>query len=227
MSDYLQLGPVNFQDFELPGRIRFGGAQRMAVHVLPGGARVIDAMGRDDADVAWSGAFSGADAADRARSIDLMRAGGAMWTLAWEAFCYQVVIERFDATYEHSNWVPYRISCKVVQDLAQSVPNLPTSLATGVLADLAAVVGIGTAAAVAALAVSGALSPGTAAYAGAVGAVGAVAGQAQAGMGSAGNSLLEAQDPASAATAAGQLASYADANGYAGRALANLDNLGV
>ena len=227
MSDYLQLGAVSFHDFELPGQIRFGGAQRLAVHVLPGGARVIDAMGRDDADIGWSGAFSGVDAAERAQAIDLMRAQGGTWTLAWDSFCYAVVIGRFDAMYEHSNWVPYRISCKVVQDLAQSPTVLAASVATNVLADLGAVTAINTSAAVMALAAAGALTPGTTAYASAVAAAGGVVAEAQAGMSGAGASLLAAQDPMSAATAAGQLASYADANGYAGRALANIDNAGA
>jgi hypothetical protein len=227
MSDYLQLGTVNFQDFEIPARIRFGGAQRLAVHVLPGGARVIDAMGRDDADIAWSGMFSGSDAAERARGIDLMRAQGGVWTLAWDEFCYLVVVGQFDAAYEHSNWVPYRISCKVVQDLAQSAASVVAPVVTSVLADLGIVTAVDTSAAVIALAATGALSPGTAAYAGAVSAVNGVLTQAQAAMSSAGSSLLAAQDPTSAATAAGLLASYADANGYAGRALANLDNAGT
>jgi hypothetical protein len=225
MSDYLQLGPVSFQDFELPSRIRFGGEQRLAVHVLPGGARIVDAMGRDDSDIGWGGAFSGADAADRARAVDLMRVQGGVWTLAWEAFCYLIVIASFEAAYEHSNWVPYRISCKVVRDLAQSPSDVVPSVATDVLADLAAVGLIDTSAALAALGVAGALSPGTAAYASAVGAVGSLVTQAQAGIVGAGSSLLAAEDPATAATSAGQLAEYADANGYAGRALANLDDL--
>jgi hypothetical protein len=227
MSDYLQLGPISFQDFELPGRIRFGGAQRLAVHTLPGGMRVIDAMGRDDADINWSGVFSGSDAADRARTIDLMRSEGASWTLSWDTFCYLVVIGSFDASYEYVNWVPYRISCKVVQDLAQAAEQLAVSLATSVLGDLSSVLGIDTSEAVAAVGAAGALAAGTTAYAGAVSAVASLVTQAQAGMASAGNALLAAQDPASAATAAGQLASCADANGYAGRALANLDNAGV
>jgi hypothetical protein len=227
MSDYLQLGPVSFQDFALPGRIRFGGKQRLAVHTLPGGVRVIAAMGRNDAEIAWRGAFSGADAADRARGIDLMRVEGSTWTLSWDAFCYLVVISDFDASYEHVNWVPYRISCTVVQDLAQSAVGLVASLATSVLGDLASVAGIDTSAAVAAVGAAGAMSAGTVAYAGAVSAVGSVVAQAQAGMSSAGASLLAAQDPATAATAAGQLASNADANGFAGRALANLDNAGA
>ena len=70
----LLLGPVVFQDFELPGWVRFGGAQRLAVHQMPGGARVIDMLGRDDAEICWSGVFSGSDAPERARLIDLMRA---------------------------------------------------------------------------------------------------------------------------------------------------------
>jgi hypothetical protein len=226
MSGYLQLGPVTFQDFALPGRIHFGGAQRLAVHTLPGGVRVIDSMGRNDADISWSGAFSGADAADQARGIDLMRAEGEMWTLAWDAFCYLVVIGSFEASYEHVNWVPYRISCTVVQDLAQSAVGVVASLATSVLSDLASVIGIDTSAAVAAVGAAGALAAGTTAYAGAVGAVGAVVAQAQAGMTSAGTALLAAEDLSTAATAAGQLATCADANGYAGRALANLDNEG-
>src|ERR1700759_4325505 len=100
MTDFLLLGSVTFQDFELPPRIVFGGAQRLAIHRLPGGARVIDAMGRDDGEISWSGAFSGADAADRARQLDLVRAQGAVLPLAWDAFAYLVVIARFAADYE-------------------------------------------------------------------------------------------------------------------------------
>jgi hypothetical protein len=224
MSDFLQLGPVSFQDFELPAHIGFGGSQRLAVHVLPGGVRVIDAMGRDDADIAWSGAFSGPDAADRARLLDVLRVEGGVLPLSWDAFCYLVVIAEFSAAYEHVNWLPYRISCKVVRDLAQSAADVALSLATGVLADLGAVAGVDVSGALSAVGVAGAFSPGSVAYAGALGAVGQVAAQASAGMASAGAALLEAPDPASAATAAGQLATFADANGYAGRALANLGN---
>ena len=70
MSDIaLLLGPVAFQDFELPANIGFGGEQRLAVHCLPGGARVIDVLGRDDAEITFSGIFSGSDATLRARTL--------------------------------------------------------------------------------------------------------------------------------------------------------------
>ena len=64
------LGPVLLRDFEVPERISFGGRQAIVVHRLPGGARVIDAMGRDDAEIAFSGIFSGPDATRRARTLD-------------------------------------------------------------------------------------------------------------------------------------------------------------
>jgi hypothetical protein len=104
MSDYLLLGPVSFRELELPGRIEFGGRQQLAIHRLPGGARVIDAMGRDDTAVTWSGIFSGSDAAERARLLDLLRAEGMVVPLAWDAFSYLVVIEHFAAAYERTNW---------------------------------------------------------------------------------------------------------------------------
>ena len=43
------LGPIALQGFEVPESITIGGAQRLAIHRLPGGARVIDALGPDDA----------------------------------------------------------------------------------------------------------------------------------------------------------------------------------
>lgn len=59
MSDIvLVLGPIAFADFEIPERIRFGGNQRLAVHQLPGGRRVVDALGRDDGEICWSGVFT-------------------------------------------------------------------------------------------------------------------------------------------------------------------------
>jgi hypothetical protein len=37
----LILGGMEFDDFEIPGRMLFGGAQQLAVHKLIGGVRVI------------------------------------------------------------------------------------------------------------------------------------------------------------------------------------------
>lgn len=225
MTDFLLLGPVAFHGFELPPRIGFGGEQRLAVHRLPGGARVIDAMGQDDAPILWSGAFSGPDAAARARTLDLLRAEGLPLPLAWDAFAYLVVIAAFEARYERPNWVPYRIACTVLIDQTQAVTMLAAPLVSMLAGDLAAAAGVvDTSAASAALGLPGAGTLGTANYGAAVGAVGAAQAAAQSGMGSAGAALMAAGDPVSAATAAGTLAQMADANGFLSRAAANLAN---
>lgn len=49
MTVILTLGPVLFQDFEVPEKISVGGEHSLVVHKLVGRARVVDAMGRDDA----------------------------------------------------------------------------------------------------------------------------------------------------------------------------------
>jgi hypothetical protein len=59
----LTLGGVPFQDFEVPEQIRFGGSQRLAVHELIGGGRVVDALGDDAGEISFSGIFSSSDAA--------------------------------------------------------------------------------------------------------------------------------------------------------------------
>ena len=219
MTDFLLLGPVTFESFELPPRIGFGGAQRLAIHRLPGGARVIDAMGRDDAEIAWSGTFAGPDAADRARLLDLMRAQGAVLALAWDAFAYLVLIARFAAEYERPNWVPYRIACTVLQDQTQPAVAAAAPLAALLAGDLGAAA---PAVATAAVAAAGATTPGTEAYTAAVAAVGAAQAASVAARAAAGAALLAAADPAVAAEAAGTLAQSADAQGFLGRAAANL-----
>lgn len=134
---HLLLGPILFQDFELPGSIAWGGSQSLAVHRLPGGTRIIDAMGRNDADITWSGTFSGPDAPARARALDLMRADGALWSLTWESYFYTVVIARFEAEHRRPNWIPYRLTCTVLRDETAALLQIPITVATSIVQDLA------------------------------------------------------------------------------------------
>lgn len=136
-APYLLLGPILFQDFELPDSIIWGGAQQLTIHRLPGGTRIIDAMGRDDADITWSGIFSGPDATARARALDLMRCDGAPWPLTWDSFFYSVIIHRFEADYRRVNWIPYKIACCVLRDEAAALLEIPLSLAASAAQDLA------------------------------------------------------------------------------------------
>jgi hypothetical protein len=136
-SPYLALGPVQFADFELPANVSWGGAQSLAVHKLPGGGRVIDAMGRDDAPINWSGIFTGQDAVARAHALDLMRVEGSIWPLTWLDFTYSVLISRFEANFHRANWIPYRITCVVLRDEAGAAAETLLSAAQTALQDTA------------------------------------------------------------------------------------------
>jgi hypothetical protein len=238
----LLLGPVVFQDFEVPSGVNFGGRQRLALHRLPGGPRVIDALGRDDAQISFSGIFSGSDATLRARSLDELRVAGIALPLTWDVLFYTVLISEFQASYRNGWWIPYRIVCTVLRDEASALVQLVASLATTALADIGAASGYALDAGVdlsplqAALAAPGATTRGTAAYSTAqnclvgtkasigtsisvangtlVGATVADAGSAEAGVAG----LLAATD------SAGQLSSLVSAGSYINRTENNLTN---
>ena len=234
MSDYLLIGPVLLQDFELPERISWGGAQRLAVHRLPGGRRVIDSMGRDDADITWTGVFSGADAGLRARTLDLMRADGGLWPLTWGSYFYSVVVARFDAEYARANWIPYRIICTVLRDETEALVEGVVSLAGGVLGDVAAAAGLGAGLDLASvqqqLEAPGALRYGTVAHGQALGGLRAGEAALGAGLAAAGVALLGADAGTGAGVRAasdrsGELAALARARGPLGRARAGLESV--
>lgn len=239
----LALGPVLFSDFEVPERISFGGAQRLAVHKLPGGARVIDALGRDDAELSWSGVFTGPEASMRARALDLLRVQGVVLPLSWDAFFYSVVIAGFEAEYANPWWIPYRLRCAVLRDEADVIVPVVASVAIQAVSDLANAVGLlgGTgvslSAAQVALGAAGATTLGTVAY----GAAQSALAGAQANL-SSNFAVSEAQmgtvaagglgDDAGSAIialrtatgAAGQLGALSAAQGYVSRTAVNLAN---
>jgi hypothetical protein len=218
----LQLGPLALQGFEVPGRVMFGGAQSLAVHKLPGGLRVIDAMGRDDSDIAWSGVLSGADASARAAMLDAMRAAGDVLPLTWDQFFYTVVIARLQLDYTSPWWIEYRITCKVLLDEAQADAALVVSAASEIAADLASAAAyVGVTAALAATSAAGALTSGTAAAAAAAASLSAVQGTLSQGIAGA-EAGLDSSDLATVVSASGTLAQLCSAQGYVGRAVVNL-----
>ncbi|HVJ54871.1 MAG TPA: hypothetical protein VM689_20595 [Aliidongia sp.] len=128
MPDFtVTLGGFAFQNFEVPNELPFGGAQAITTHKLIGGGRVIDAMGRDDARLAWSGTFLSPDADLRARSLDALRVAGAPLALVWNAHRYLVVIQSFSPVYRRASEVPYRIACEIIQDQTQPALEPPES----------------------------------------------------------------------------------------------------
>ena len=221
MSDFsLTLGPVAFAGFELPSSITIGGRQRLAIHRLPGGVRIIDALGPDPADIAFAGIFTGPDAADRARLLDALRVAGAALPLAWDAFLYTVVIERFEADYRSPWWIPYRLTCSVLRDEAAAVVTAVTELAPAITSDLLAAGSFATAA-VAAVSAPGATTSGSAAYVAAQSTLATTLTGLSAQV-TAAQPALQSADIPTASAAAGLLASLASARAYAARAARNL-----
>lgn len=238
----LLLGPVEFRSLEIPPQINFGGAQRLAVHQLLGGQRVIDALGRSDGEIVFNGIFSGTNASLRARLVDELRSAGDPLPLVWDVFFFTVLIAQFEAEYQNPGWVPYRIRCTVLRDEASAIIGAALSLAASALADitaasgLAGAAGVDLSAAVAAVTAPGATVRGTAAYVSAQNATAAAGVSLQQGISASGATLD--QPPAAgvltadqgtaylttAVGAAQQLASLTGAVGYLGRVSTNLVN---
>lgn len=124
MTTTLSLGDVLFSDLEIPEHIAFGGEQSLVVHKMVGGVRQIDAMGRDDMPMEWSGTFMGAEALSRAKYLDAQRIAGTSVPLVWSEFFYDVVIQRFEADFQREWMIPYRITCIVVLDHSQPQTSL-------------------------------------------------------------------------------------------------------
>ncbi len=136
MSDLkLTLGDFIFQNSEIPQVMPFGGDQHLVRHDLVGGGRIIDAMGRSDAALEWSGIFLGQTAVTRAKYLDGLRIAGAQLKLTWHQFAYMVVIRSFHAPFERFYKIPYTISCEVVQDLTKPVKSTTTKSILGMLQD--------------------------------------------------------------------------------------------
>jgi hypothetical protein len=243
MSDVaLLLGPIVFRDFEIPSGVNFGGRQRLALHRLPGGSRVIDALGRDDAQINFSGIFTGPDATLRARSLDEMRVSGIALPLTWDVLFYTVLISEFRADYCSGWWIPYRIVCTVLQDEASALFQSVVSLATAVLSDIGVAAGFASDAGVdlsplqAALTVPSATTRGTSAYTaaqasviGAQSAIGIAAAAADASLSgvdvaNAGSAQAGVAGLLTATDATGALCSLISAGAYVSRTATNLAN---
>ena len=116
-TDQLILGGIVFDDYSTPTTMMFGGAQTLAVHKLPGGARVIDTLGPDEADITWEGFFFGDSAYQTALSLDAMRAAGKVLQLTWGGQFRSVIISSFLPKVRRMPvWVLYSITCMVYQN---------------------------------------------------------------------------------------------------------------
>ncbi len=124
----IQVGPISLQGFEIPSFVRFGGQQKLAIHKLSGGRRVVERLGPDDDDIAFQGTFSGGDAEARARRFNDLRLSGEIVWLTWESFRRRVVVKKFIAEYHSPWWIPYKAWCAVVHQDGVSTKRSSTAL---------------------------------------------------------------------------------------------------
>ena len=113
-TSLLTLGSFSFQGLETPERIYLKKKQRLATHHLGSGLFTTNVLGEDFEIVSFSGTFSGAGAGGRIRLIDSLRIHGAPLVLVWGAKTLLVLIEEFDLNYLSEQWIPYKLSCRVV-----------------------------------------------------------------------------------------------------------------
>jgi hypothetical protein len=246
MTTTVTLGLVTLEAFEIPAAIAFGGKQRLAVHDLPGGGRVIDVLGGADDDITFSGIISGTGADTRAQLLDALRISGASLPLSWSEQYFIVVIAEANFDYRKSWWIPYRLRCVVQSNLTYGAVATLASAAVSIATTLTTAAGFLTSpptaltAAQAALSQTGATTYGTAAYGQGVAALSSAQSAIGSDIQSTGAGLpsldlgFTGADPAAAATTmvgttatAGTLAALTSAQGYVGSGLSALQNIGT
>jgi hypothetical protein len=215
------LGGVPFRDFEVPEKISFGGAQRVAVNRLIGGGRVVNALGEDDGEIHFGGVFSGDDAAARAQLLDAARTLGTAIPLAWGRFFYMVVLAEFAAEYTKPWWIPFAVRCVVATDPVAALAGLVTPVADLIGNDIAAAASLSVQAGISLLGLSGS-NP---AYAAAQATIGSAIASNGLALSNGADGLAAANDAAGGVAGMGeimiassQLAALGGINGYVNRA---------
>lgn len=114
-TDVLILGPVEFDGFATPSKMPIGGKHAMAVHKLPGGGRVFDMLGPDEADISWQGLIYDDAAVALVETLDGMRRSGRVWGLSYAGRGFPVVVSEFVAEWKrYPVMAEYRVTCTIV-----------------------------------------------------------------------------------------------------------------
>nr|WP_321986648.1 hypothetical protein [uncultured Lichenicoccus sp.] len=133
----LILGPVLFSGHEVPARIKVGGQHTVSIHRLPGGGRIIDAMGPDEGAISWTGYFTGPAATARARVVDAIRQNGEPVGLSFGDYAFNVVVIHFDYDIQDRGAViSYRIRAEILPSATSLVDNTAGSIAASISNDL-------------------------------------------------------------------------------------------
>lgn len=109
-TDVLMLGGFIFEGFAAPEKLPGGGRQHIIAHRMPGGDRVVDAMGPDDRNRDFTGTFWADDALGQALTLDAMRRSGTPLPYSNGIEARTVVIEEFDFVVRSATCIEYAIS---------------------------------------------------------------------------------------------------------------------
>ena len=142
----LKLGDFTFTNMGIPNKIPLGGEQRLVIHELVGGTRIVDAMGKSFDPIKWTGLLMGTDALANAKFLDQVRKQGKALPLFWSSLNYTVIIQQFLFDYEREYQIPYIITCVVIADAAdQQTAALPANVDQTIQNDAAAALNSATA----------------------------------------------------------------------------------
>ncbi|MFT9044579.1 hypothetical protein [Acetobacter orientalis] len=129
----VQIGDLVLTGMEVPDRIRDGGQQQVVVHRLPGGGRVLDAVGNDPSRLELEGRFLGPTAFARSQMLKQMRIAGKPVSFSGAGLTLTVKIAEFSCDYQQKGIViPYRL---VLEQPAQG------GSASGVTSSLSSLIG--------------------------------------------------------------------------------------
>lgn len=140
-TDALVLGGIAFDDWSTPSRMPFGGKQALAIHKLPGGSRVVDELGPDEMDIAFTGTLWGDGSFDNGVALDALRSGGQIVPLMYCGQFYQVIVQECSVIVERfPQYAAYNVSCLVVSNpMAGGLGAIVSTVGSLVSADLATV----------------------------------------------------------------------------------------
>ena len=135
MSDHVIIGSFVLDGWAAPPAMCGGGHHAMAVHKLPGGSRVIDTLGPDDADITIAGQLYDANAHRTCLALDAMRAAGTQVPLIWGGQFFMVVVVEFRyIVRRYPHLIDYAITCMVASNPAQGVLGGIASTVGGMIA---------------------------------------------------------------------------------------------
>jgi hypothetical protein len=113
----LIVGDVEFTGLEVPESVTVGAKQQLVVHKLVGGRRIVDVLGVDYDNLSWSGWMTGATAGDRVTELEILRDAGLPLTFNMDGYYFNVIIQYFNARFEHVYRRNYSIDLLVVSRL--------------------------------------------------------------------------------------------------------------